>query len=170
MQALIKFFVELALLRRRPQDLPASPVLLLLFAVLNVVLGAANGAKLFGGFGNALGANLIDLLFSMLVLFALLQIRGHPRRWLQTTSAFLGLGVLAGILMTLVQIPVEAVGTPGSVALLNLVLIIWLHLALGGVLRHALEVPLALGVVIVLAYTVMSFTLIARIYPPVTST
>ena len=87
MLALFRFFVELALLRRGPQDLPASPVLLALLAGLNVVVGAANGTDLFGGARAAFGANLLDLLLSMLLLFALLQFKGHLARWQQTAMA-----------------------------------------------------------------------------------
>lgn len=167
MFALARFFVELALLRRGPQDLPASPVLLLLLATLNVVIGSVNGVDLFGGLRAALGANLFDLLLTMLMLFVLLQVKGHVARWQQTASAFLGLGVLAGLIMFFVRAPAEALGVMELAMLADLVLAIWLHVALGSVLRHALEIPLLAGVVIMLSYTVLAFNLIARVFPPV---
>lgn len=166
MLALISFFVQLALLRRGPQDLPASPELLALFAVLNVLTGAANGMDLFGGMHNAVGANLLDLVLSMIMLFVLLQFKGHAGRWLQTAIAFLGLGVLAGLLMMVVRAPAELLGVVELAMLVDLMLAVWLHVALGNVLRHALGVPLLAGVVIMLSYTIMAFNLIARIFPP----
>lgn len=166
MLALISFFVRLAMLRRGPQDLPASPELLALLAVLNVVIGTANGVNLFGGMHAALGANLLDLVLSMIMLFVLLQFKGHAARWLQTTTAFLGLGVLAGFVMMIARAPAEVLGLAELAMLVDLLLAVWLHVALGGVLRHALEIPLLAGVVIVLSYTVMAFNLIARIFPP----
>ncbi|MGB5563932.1 MAG: hypothetical protein WBN02_16625 [Sedimenticolaceae bacterium] len=167
MLALFRFFVELALLRRGPQDLPASPALLALLAGLNVLVGAANGTDLVGGARAAIGANLLDLLLSMLLLFALLQFKGHLARWQQTATAFFGLGVLAGLIMLFIRTPAESLGITGLAMLLDVVLAIWLHVALGNVLRHALGIPLMPGVIIVLSYTVLAFNLIARIFPPV---
>lgn len=165
MYPLIQFFFDLALLRRTPQDLPASPALLVLLALASLVLGAANGSAMFGGVREALGANLLDLVLSMIMLFVLLQFRGHPGRWTQTATAFFGLGLLAGAVMLLVRAPAEAMGLAGPAMLIDLVLAVWLHVALGHVLRHALNVPLMAGVIIVLAYTMMAFQLIVQVFP-----
>ena len=167
MPALIRFFVELAILRRGPQDLPASSTLLSLAAVLNVLIGSANGKALFGTVGAALGANLLDLVLTLLMLYLLLQFRGHAARLQQTTTAFFGLGALAGLVMLLIRPAAELLGAPQVAMLVDLVLAIWLHVALGSVLRHAIGVPLLAGVIIMLSYTVMAFSVIARVFPPV---
>jgi len=167
MQALFRFFIQLAVLRRGPQDLPASPVLLVLLAGLSVLIGAANGADLFGGGRAALGANLLDLILTMLMLLALLQFKRHLPRWQQTATAFFGLGVLAGLIMLLIRSPAESLGITGFAMLIDLALAVWLHVALGNVLRHALGIPLMAGVIIMLSYTVLAFNLIARVFPPV---
>ncbi|MDJ0739376.1 MAG: hypothetical protein QNJ91_06645 [Gammaproteobacteria bacterium] len=169
MQALLLFFIDLARLRRGPQDLPASTALLALLALTGVVLGTANGVQMFGGAGAALGANLLDLLLTLVLLFVLLRFTGHAARWLQTATAFLGLGVLAGLIMLLVRAPAQAFGITDVALLIDLVLAIWLHVALGNVLRHALDVPLLAGVLIVLSYTMIAFAVIARIFPLVGS-
>jgi hypothetical protein len=49
--------------------------------------------------------------------------------------------------------------------LVDLIVAVWLHVALGHVLRHALEVPLLAGVLIVLAYTMTAFSVVTRIFP-----
>jgi hypothetical protein len=167
MLALFRFFLQLATLRRGPQDLPASMVLLVLLAVLSVLIGTANGQVLFGGVRASLGANLIDLFLTLVLLFALLQFRGHVARWLQTASAFFGLGVLAGLIMLLIRAPADLLDIKELAMLVDLILAIWLHIALGNVLRHALGIPLLAGVMIVLSYTVLAFNIIARIFPPV---
>lgn len=166
MFALVRFFVQLAMLRRGPQDLPASPALLALLAALNVLVGSANGVDLFGGVRAALGANLLDLLLTMLMLFALLQVKGHVARWQQTASAFFGLGALAGLIMLFVRAPAEALGAMELAMLADMVLAVWLHVALGSILRHALGIPLLAGVAIMLSYTIIAFNVIARVFPP----
>jgi hypothetical protein len=167
MLVLIRFFIQLAALRRAPQDLPASPALLVMFAVLSALVGTVNGMELFGGARAALGANLLDLFLTMVLLFALLQFKGHLPRWQQTATAFFGLGVLAGLVMMLLRAPAEMLGIGDLAMLVDLVLAVWLHIALGNVLRHALEIPLLAGVMVVLSYTVLAFNLIARIFPPI---
>lgn len=167
MSALFRFFIDLALLRRGPQDLPASAALLALLAVASVVLGTLNGAELFGGHRAALGANLIDLALSLLLLYMLLQLKSKLARWQQTATAFLGLGALVGLLLLLVRPLAQMLGVMELAILVDLLLAIWLHVALGNVLCHALEIPLLAGVIIVLSYTVLAFNFIARIFPPV---
>jgi hypothetical protein len=170
MLALLKFFIDLALLRRGPQDLPASPALLALLAGGGLLVGTANGMRMFGGAAASFGANLLDLGLSMLLLYALLQVRGHTARWLQAASAFFGLGLRAGLILLLVRGPAEQLGVSELAMLVELVLAVWLHVALGSVLRHALGIPLLAGVIIMLSYTVLAFNLIIRIFPLVTST
>ncbi len=167
MVALFRFFVDLAILRRGPQDLPASSALLALLAVISVLIGGINTAAFFGGLGAALGANLFDLMLSMVTLFVLLQFRGHAARWMQTMSAFLGLGVLAGLIMLLVRPLAGLMGAAQFATQVDVLLALWLHVALGSVLRHALGVPLLAGVLIVFAYTLMVLSIITRIFPPV---
>jgi hypothetical protein len=170
MQALLKFFIDLAFLRRAPQDLPASSSLLALFAIVSIVLGVANGAQMFGGIRAALGANLLDLALTLGFVYALLALTGRPARWLQTATAFIGLGVLAGLVMLVVRGLTEPMGVTDIAVLADLVVAIWLHVALGSVMRHALDLPLLAGVLIVLSYTVMAFSLIVRIFPLVGAT
>ena len=167
MVALFRFFVDLAILRRGPQDLPASSALLALLAVLSVLIGGINTAAFFGGLGAALGANLFDLMLSMVTLFVLLQFRGHAARWMQTMSAFLGLGLLVGLIMLLVRPLAGLMGAAQFATQVDVLLALWLHVALGSVLRHALGVPLPAGVLIVFAYTLMVLSIITRIFPPV---
>ena len=168
MYALIRFYLELALLRRGPQDLPASSALVALLALAGVIVGALGGMDMFGGLAPALGANLLDLVLSMTMLFLLLQFRGHPERWLQTAAAFLGLGLLASITMVGLTQVLLPLGAASLVILIDIVLVVWLHMALGGVLRHALGIPLPLGIGIVFTYTLIAFSLISRVFPPLT--
>lgn len=166
MLVLLQFYVDLARLRRGPQDLPYSPALLGVMALLSVTIGTLNGRELFGGFQPALGANLVDLVLSLGLLWVLLRTKNRAARWLQSATAFLGLGVLAGLIMLVVRTPADAMGIVQFAILIDLVVAIWLHVALGNVLRNALEVPLLAGVLIVLAYTVFAFNLISQVFPP----
>ena len=49
--------------------------------------------------------------------------------------------------------------------ILLLVLVVWSIVVLGHILRHAFELTLAQGSVVALLYTVLSFQLIASVFP-----
>jgi hypothetical protein len=165
MQALLRYYWGLALLRRGPQDLPAAPVLLLLVAGASLLVGAINGRTMFGGIGQAAGANLLDLLLTLAMLLAALSFQGFPGRLLQTATAFIGLGLLAGV-GRLVLVGVAGLfGGAGLTVFADVLLAIWLHFALGHVLRHALEIPLMAGVVVVFCYTILAFNVIVQVFP-----
>jgi hypothetical protein len=167
MQALLRYFWQLALLRATPQDLPAAPALLILIAGAGVLVGALNGRDLFGGFAPALGANLLELLLSLAMLMVALRLQGFAGRLVQSASAFLGLGLLAGIARQAVVAAGTIAGGNGLLVFADVVLAVWLHFALGHVLRHALEIPLMAGVVVVFSYTIMAFNIIVQVFPVV---
>lgn len=168
MLSLIRFFWEMFLLRRKPQDLPASVALLVLLALLNIATGLGNNLSLFGSFSAALGANLVDLLLTGGVLFVLLRTRNHAERWLQTTTAFFGIGTLSSGLMLAYRAPVELLGLEPMGVLLSFALVVWAHVVLGHILRHALQIPWGAGIVLVFAYTMLAFSFINQWFPVVT--
>ena len=166
MQALIRFFWQLCLLRRGPQDLPASPPLLGLMAVTNGLVGVLGSLDYFGTPGRAMAASLLDTLLVAGLVYATLGFAGHRPRFVQTLTAVYGVGVLFGAVMLVAQSLVGALGALPLVALINLIVLGWLHLALGHVLRHALEMDLWAGIAIAVGYTVIGLTLVNIYFPP----
>lgn len=164
MSSLISFFVQLALLRRAPQDLPASRELLVVLLLTNIVLSVASGRAVFADLGSAIAANVVDVVLTGLLLYALLKLRGHPARWMQTMSAFAGIGVLIGAFTLVYRSVGGALQLLPLVGVLDLVVFVWLHVALGHVLRHALQIPLAAGVVGIFAYTMLLFSVIGSLF------
>ena len=77
------------------------------------------------------GANLVDLVLSLGLLWVLLKTKDKAARWQQTATAFLGLGVLAGLIMLFVRTPADAFGVVQFAILIDLVVAVWLHVALG---------------------------------------
>ena len=89
MKELIQAFTQIALLRRGPQDLPASRVLLVLsmvayFGVSLVVMSLMPPQP---GWEEHPG---VDIVFWILWYFTLLRIAGRSERILQTTTAVIG--------------------------------------------------------------------------------
>ena len=120
MLALVRFFWQLCLLRRGPQDLPASAPLLGLLAVLNVLIGAAGTLAHFGGAPRAFAASLLDALIMAGLVYATLAFAGHRPRLVQVLTAVYGIGVLFGAVFLPLQLLAGNAQALGLLVLANL--------------------------------------------------
>jgi len=166
MLQLIRFFLDLALLRRRPQDLPDSLFLLQILLLLNVVLNFPLGLQVFAGVRDALLATLLELVLSAALLFAGLQVRGWSNRWRQSYCALLGIGVVGALVTLSYRALAAALGIPALAATLDLAVFLWLLLAMAHVLRHAFDIPLPFAILVTFAYTMFLLGLVAQWFAP----
>lgn len=168
MAALLKLFLDIALLRRGPQDVPASPVLcglaLLAYAALGFLLFAVGASPLI-----AVGQTVLDLVLLTGVVRTLLAAHGHRARFRQTFTALTGTGALfalAGLPLTLWLL--ETGPTPDAPALpstLYLMLVLWSVVVMGHVLRHALGVSRGVGLAYAFGYLVVSVVVMTALFP-----
>ncbi len=154
MTALLTLFFKLCLLRAKPQDLPASGLL----------LGAALGAYFLTGLMVALTeqsivysllAALADSAVLALLTHMVLLLRKRPGRLPQTLAALAGTGAV----IQLIAWPLLA--TP----VLLIPLLIWSLTINAHILRHALEIALGLAILISLGFLLMSATVALLISP-----
>ncbi|MCK7582970.1 MAG: hypothetical protein MZV65_50355 [Chromatiales bacterium] len=110
MQALIKFFVELCLLRRPPQDLPASEMLLGLVLAADLVVGLLVGITAGLSWLTSLLQGVAEVLLTMTALYVALTQLKLRARFLQSATALLGSGAVLG----LVAIPPLSLNPTGS--------------------------------------------------------
>lgn len=162
MWALPKIFLDIALLRGKPQDLPTSPVVLGLVLLLDIATtyflidGNIAGARFF--------AVVVHTLVLALLVYGLLWWRGLGARFVQTASALFGGGIVVTVaawaLITALRVPFD-IENPNFM-LLTLVLSLWVLAIMAQVLRHALEVPLAVAVLTTFAigFARSAFTLL----------
>lgn len=165
MIALLRFFFRLARLQQGPQDLPASLPLLLLVLAVNVLVGVLGGSRYFGSPFIALAANLVDAAVVAGMLWLLLSVNAKQARFVQTATAMYGLGALYGAAMLLAQALALGLGTEQLAALLMLLLLVWAHVAMGHVLRHALEQGLAAGIALAVGVSAVSFVVVGNLFP-----
>jgi len=174
MLKIINYFIELCLLKRAPQDLPASVALLVIVITLNILIGALGVADLMDN-SSALSAAVLDTLIIMVLLRVVLIVQSRSSRYLQTATAIFGSGIFLGLLGLLLQFS-AANAAPESfiesfTAVVYFVLFIWVQLVIGQILKHALDVSMNLGVGLALTYTILSGMMIQMIFltPSVTS-
>ncbi len=165
---LLNLFVDICLLRAGPQDLPGSGFLLLLTVLLSLLTGTLVIVGTFGTLGAALAAQMLDILLLLGLLRLLLQLTGKSARYQQTASALFG----SGVLINLVTMPLQLLysGDPSGPALgemgtlFYLIIIVWALVIVGHIIRHALEIRLAAGIMLSLGYFLIANYIIQTLF------
>ena len=168
MEALSRFFVELCLLRRGPQDLPASSTLLGLILAINLVASLLVGLAADLSAPIALGQGLADALLTLGLLHLALRLTRHPARFVQLATALLGAGALLSLVAVAPLVLLSGAESRGETSLAGLpllVLLFWSLLVTGHILRHGLDLRLGQGVLIAVAYNLLASTLINALIP-----
>jgi hypothetical protein len=181
MKELIALFTQIALLRRGPQDLPASMLLLvltiggylcvnLLVALVLPALPHAAAAGAHAVEGQWLAPLLIETLFTLVWYVALLRFAGRPERTLQTVTAVFGLQtVLAPLTDTFDWLMVRFSGDGAwqlPVACAELLAWTWLIAANSYVVKAALEWSSTASVVLVILQVVVEVALLLAVFAP----
>jgi len=167
LKALLKYLVDLCLLRAGPQDLPASSTLLILFTLLNVLVSLVMIVDARLGFFPALLESLFEAALLLSTLYLGLKYRGDPSRFVQSASALMGSGLLLGLAaLPLVSWSQKSDSTEAG--LLLLVLVIWSLVVMGHILRHTFDLRFNLGLGLALLYTMIAWNLTFKLFPVVT--
>lgn len=170
---LVRAFYEICLFRKRPQDLPASPVLfwmvLCLYAVISGLLSYPSQTA-----PAALATGLIEALMLMLITWLFLYLRSVPERWLQTCTALAGTGVIFSavalpLFYATVLVEVSA-ALESFISLQVIILVVWNIAVMAYILRHALSSSYFMGVLGSLTYiALIAYTLRLVLVDPATT-
>lgn len=168
MLALLNYFWDLCLLRAKPQDAPVSCTLLALTLLANLLVGMLVLGDAFDGPLPAFMAALVDNLLLMGFLWLLLSWRGWTSRFLQAATAFMGSGILMSLVSFPLQLAVSNAPQQSAVAvwagLSLLLLLVWIHLVMGNILRYTLEVTLAGGILLALLFNFVATLLVQGLF------
>lgn len=153
---LIKVFVDIALLRKGPQHLPSSGLLLLIIAAVYCALTVAFGRLIQHPDEPFLLRTLLELALGLGWLWAMLALFGRHARYLQTATAVIGTAALLtpavlGLLGVVVKVGQNhPIIVPVVFALLAV--LVWYVVITANILRSALEVSLFAAIVLTLLY------------------
>jgi hypothetical protein len=172
MKEIIGLFTQIALMRRGPQDLPASMLLLVLaitgYLCVNFVVSSALPPD-----EHWQGPLLVDALFTLVWYVALLRLLGRPERMLQTVTAVFGFQAVLSPLLIASTWLMRRVGEDATwqlpVSCAGLLLLAWLIAANSHVVKAALEWPGAASVALVILQMVAGWLLVFALFPPVRS-
>ena len=164
---LVNFFLDIALLRKAPQDLPASSAIFVVVVLLNVIVATIGIAGLIPG-ASAMAAAMTDAVIILLLLRLVLMIQNRSARFLQTATAIFGSGIILGLIALPLQLGINGNADGGEVSAVisfaYLLLLVWSQLVLAHVLRHALSISFALGVGLALVYSLLSGVIIQSLF------
>jgi hypothetical protein len=143
MKELVRLFVQIALMRKGPQDLPASPALLAgttaAFFIINCLISAALPPIP----GHWFGQLVVEVVFTFLWYALLLRVLKRPERFLQTTTAVFGYqAVLAPLWISAVWLVRQFSDDDAwrfPISMLGLAIVVWTVAANARVLKAALE-------------------------------
>jgi hypothetical protein len=169
MGQLIRLFTQIALLRRGPQDVPASPLLLALTIVGYFLVQFAVASVLPPFQGPWVAHLCVDVVFMFVWYALLLWLARRPERFLQTTTAVYGFqAVLSPLLVATLwmqrrfdqdsvwQLPVTVV---------SLALLIWIIAANSHIVKAALEWSMGPSVALVILQTLAGDLLVLTLFP-----
>jgi hypothetical protein len=170
MSEFIRLYTQIALLRRGPQDLPASGLLLVL-TVAGYFAVSCLMSSVLPPETRWFERLLVDTLFTLLWYLLLLRLTGHPERTLQTTSAVFGFqAVLTPLLIgsewlmrrfgedAVWQVPLTCAG---------LLLFAWVIAANSHIVKAALDWSTTSSVALVILQTLASWLLLSALFAPV---
>ncbi len=174
MLRLAKAFLEIALWKKTPAHLPASPFLLALISCVAALLEVLSNFLPPSRRDGILPGILLSVALPLGFAWGLLAVARRRERFLQTASALLGVEVLAEIVIYPVIAVLRVMGTDRLTSnplglLLSaayIVGIIWYLLASAHVWRAALDSGLLLGGVISVGYFILSNVLEFQVSPP----
>lgn len=164
MKYIIEYYIRLALLRAKPQDCPSSSAFQMILICLYLGLSILNALVIYGFTKGAIHG-VLDLI--LLYVFTRLILRGKRERVNQTFNAFLGVGVVIGLLHTIcsyvfiVGQSTKEISDVGKI--LFLLIFIWIIIAYGHIVRHAAELNLPSGISISLGYTMLNAMMLLSI-------
>lgn len=150
--------LDLCLLRKGPQDLPDSFLLLVLLFGFDLFISGLAAAT-----HSDFPASLLETSISALLLGGyvtiLLWVSRHPERMVRTCAAAFG----ADALMTLVALPILLLGALDGglwVSVLLLASLVYSLVIFGNILKVALGIGWALGLALSLVFNILSMSLL----------
>jgi hypothetical protein len=159
----LKAFLNLALWRITPAQLPASWLLLAIVCVAVALLEVLGTLLPPAQTDRILIRVVLSVTLPLVFTWAVLAVARHRQRFLQTAVALLGVGVLAQLALSPLDSVLEVIGAdhPAAIplALLSIVGLVWYLLACAHIWRAALESGLIVGIAISVGYLILSVAL-----------
>ena len=170
MSEFIRLYAQIALLRRGPQDLPASRLLLALTVGAFLAVHFAV-SSLLPPDSRWPGILVVATLFTLLWYVLVLRLAGRPERTLQTTTAVFGFQTVLTPLVDSCAWLVRRVGedSPWQLPFMCALLLLfaWVIAANSHIVKAALDWSATSSVALVILQTLAGWLVLSALFPPV---
>jgi hypothetical protein len=161
-------FLQIALRRRGPEDLPDSRFLLVIAGLAYVMVQGLVASAAYDSPLTLARSLVLDLVLLCGLLWGLLRLTGHPGRFRQTLTAMLGTGALLGLAVLPFNLLIDAGGGKPAfwptIGLLGVVS--WSLVVNGHIFSRALSRPFPAGLAIAVSYFFLNYLVFAQLGPP----
>ena len=180
MKELVRLYTQIALLRRGPQDLPASALLLTLTIIaylgINLLMNGlapppASATKATEAQAHSFPAQLLlDTAFTLAWYVGLLRLARRPERTLQTSTAVFGFQIVltpllfAASWLWLRFSPDQSWAVPAE--LFEIIVVVWIIAANSFIVKAALEWSVGASVALVILQTLAGVLLSRAVFYP----
>jgi len=169
MKELVRLFVQIALMRKGPQDLPASATVLAATAAGYFLVSCLVSAALPPIQGPWFGHLVVDVLFTFAWYALLLTILRRPERFVQTSTAVFGFQAVLSPLQIasvwLIRQFAEDDAWRFPIVIIGLAVVVWMVAANARILKAALEWAMSACVALVILQTIAGQALLIYLYP-----
>lgn len=164
--ALIRFFLDISLFNKGPQDGPDSLLLLFLAVLTNLAVGIGLSA-MDADWPEAVAQAAVAIVLLGGFIWGALFLTSKVSRFVRTSTAAFGCDTLVSILAVPLLVWVQQEPeVAGVVSLLLSLLMLWQMAVIGHILRHALSIPFIAGLGLALAYMVASYRIVVELFHP----
>lgn len=165
LKILLSAFFDICRLRLKPQDLPASSVLLSLTLLFYIVINGAFSLIQYP-VKEAMLLTTMELGLLVALTSSLLYIVHYTARITQTLTALIGTNCVLGVFGLPLGFWIEFSNSDVSLpVLLFFGLIVWNLLVYAHILRHALAVSIFMGFILTITIHTMLFSIINQLVP-----
>ena len=169
MLRLAKAFWEIALWKRTPAQLPASLLLLCLVAGAAALLEVLSALEPPATLKEIPVRVVLSVGMPLVFVWVVLSLARRPQRFLQTGTALLGVGVLAGLVLYPIGYVIHLIG-PHSLASVPLGIVMlgglaWYLLVCANIWRSALDAGIGVGAAVSVGYLLLSILLEQQLLP-----
>jgi len=165
---LIRTLFDIALLRKGPEHVPHSGILLLMSLLLWVLAISAYNAVFSTANGTNIERELFSFVLGLVCTYGILTVTQHSRRALQMFTALIG---CSAVLITFFIAAMVAIGQPLGDAvsgMLVLSYLIWSLSVEGHIIARTIGRAFYIGVIIAFAIFVLQIGMIEVVYPRAT--
>jgi len=169
MLAYVQAFINIALRRSGPEDLPDSKFLLGLTLAVYLVAQVPLALIAYGPTGVLVSTVTVSLALLFGGLWVLLRLTGHSARYQRTVTAMLGIGALLSTLSIPFSLWRQSLlGAELSVAMPSTFLfaiMLWSISIDGHILARALSRPYGIGLLVAIVYFFLQTTILFELMP-----